>query len=366
VWSAGNTVLTCTPTPAFPSPDEIVWEVTGQDTSGNTLQGVPDGFYYIGSGGGGGGGGTPCTTPTHTNTSFTLGETWLYDQTSAAVPTPAAGGAYEALAEVSLISNLTATAATVMLPGGSVSNLPNLTGDGQTFFTFDGETNTTVLNSSWPAGTYTFNVTGTSPSFPSVPVTFNLTQPNVPQIANFAASQEVDATKAFTLTWNSFSTRAGTNQIFISIGYNSCAGTGFSTNLPGTATSVTIPANTFVPGSNYLNSTIGFINASGTTSTSPKYTAGADRATVTSFTLTTIGGGSGGVSVNLSNPVWSGGSITFTLTATAGIPITVQTSTSLQSNSWTTLVTTNSGTGTVTITDTPSKSVSTHFYRAHN
>jgi len=365
VWSAGNTVLTCTPSPTFPSPDEIIWEAVGQDPKGNVLQGSTDGYYYIGSGPGGGGG-TPCTTATHTNTSFTLDETWLYDQTSAAAPTPDTNTAYEVIAEVLLVSNLTATAATLTLPNSTVSNLQNFIGDGQTFLAIDPESNSTVLNASWPVGTYTFNVSGTTPSFPAVTVAFNLTQPNAPQIANFAAAQAVDATKAFMLSWNSFTARAGTNEIFINIGYNSCTGTGFSTNLPGTATSVIIPTNTLAPGSNYLNSTIGFINASGTTGTSPKYTAGSDRVTVTSFTLTTIGGSGGGVSVNLSNPVLSGGTLTFTLTATPGTPITVQTSTTLQKGSWTTLLTTNSGTGTVTITDTPSKSVPTHFYRAHN
>jgi methionine-rich copper-binding protein CopC len=365
VWSAGNTVLTCTPSPAFPSPDEIVWEVTGQDTTGNGLQGTPDGFYFIGSGGGGGGG-NPCTTPTHTNTTFVLGESWLYNQTSAAAPTPSTNKAYEIIVEVSLVSNLTATAANLMLPGGSVSNIPSSGGDSQTFLTFDQESSSNVLNSSWPVGTYTFNLSGATPAFPAVAVAFNLTQPNVPQLANFSTIQAVDATKAFTLSWNSFSARAGSNQVFINIGYDPCAGTGFVTNLPGTATSVTIPANTLVPGSNYVNSTIGFLNASGTTGTSPKYTAGSDRGTITFFTLTTIGGSGGGGPVNLGNPVLSGGNITFTITDSPGATITVQTSATLQSNSWTTLLTTNSGTGTVTITDTPSKSVPTHFYRAHN
>ena len=37
VWSAGNTVLTCTPWPAFANNHTIQWEVCGQDATGNPL-----------------------------------------------------------------------------------------------------------------------------------------------------------------------------------------------------------------------------------------------------------------------------------------------------------------------------------------
>src|SRR5438477_9915978 len=38
-WSAGDTVLTCTPTPAFPANKMITWFVSGQDTNGLSLGG---------------------------------------------------------------------------------------------------------------------------------------------------------------------------------------------------------------------------------------------------------------------------------------------------------------------------------------
>src|SRR5262245_37846182 len=37
VWSAGNTVLTCTPTPAFPANRLIVWSVFGQNVNTDPL-----------------------------------------------------------------------------------------------------------------------------------------------------------------------------------------------------------------------------------------------------------------------------------------------------------------------------------------
>jgi hypothetical protein len=44
-WSAGNTVLTCTPGSAFPAGTRITWVVTGQSASGQSLGGVPTGTF---------------------------------------------------------------------------------------------------------------------------------------------------------------------------------------------------------------------------------------------------------------------------------------------------------------------------------
>jgi hypothetical protein len=284
-------------------------------------------------------------------------------QTSASPPALNPSNPYGIIAEVSLVSNLTATAASLTLPDSGVSNLDNLLGDGQTFLMSGLDTNLAELNASWPDGNYTFNTTGAS--LPAVTVAFNLAQPNAPQIANFAALQAVDSTKPFTLSWNAFSNRQGTNEIFVNIGYDPCTGAGFVTNLPGTATSTTIPAGALQPGSNYVNSTLGFLNTIGTSSASPKYTAGVVRSSVTSFTLTTLGGSSSSGSLSLASPVWSGGALTFAITASPGQTITVEYSTTLEPGSWTTLVRTNSGSGTVTVTDTPSKTVPARFYRAY-
>ena len=150
----------------------------------------------------------------------------------------------------------------------------------------------------------------------------------------------------------------------MNIGYDPCTGAGFATNLPGTATSTTIPAGALLPGTSYANSTLGFINTTGTSSASPKYTAGVVRSSATFFTLTTIGGSSSG-SLSLAKPVWSDGTLTFAITASPGKTITVEYSTTLEPGSWTTLLTANSGSGTVTFTATPSKKAPVRFYRAY-
>ena len=359
VWSADSKTLTCTPTPPFPSPDFILWLVSGQDTTGDELQGIPVGTFTVGGSSSGGGG---CSPVTHTNTAFILEESWLYTQTGASPPTLEPANPYFITVEVSLVSNLTASAASLTLPNFAVSNLADLLGDGQTFSTSDFDTNATELNASWPNGQYTFTTTGAS--LPAVTVSFDLAQPNAPQIANFAATQAVDATKPFTLSWNPFTNRVGTNEIFVNIGYNPCAGTGFATNLPGTATSITIPAGVLQPASNYDNCSLGFFNTTGTVNASPKYTASAIRSSVTSFTLATIGG-SGSGSLNLANPVWAEGTLSFTIPASPDTTITLQSSATLKAGSWSTLLTTNSGSGTVTLSVKPSPTTPSSFYRAH-
>lgn len=45
VWSVGNTVLTCTPSPAFANSHTISWDVGGQDTAGNDLTGTTSGDF---------------------------------------------------------------------------------------------------------------------------------------------------------------------------------------------------------------------------------------------------------------------------------------------------------------------------------
>jgi len=49
-WSAGNTVLTCTPTPAFPASQMILWGVSGQNASGVPLTGYTGGTFTTAAG----------------------------------------------------------------------------------------------------------------------------------------------------------------------------------------------------------------------------------------------------------------------------------------------------------------------------
>ena len=50
-WSAGNTVLTCTPTAALPANRTIWWTVNGRNLAGVALSGYTGGTFTTGSGG---------------------------------------------------------------------------------------------------------------------------------------------------------------------------------------------------------------------------------------------------------------------------------------------------------------------------
>ena len=81
--------------------------------------------------------------------------------------------------------------------------------------------------------------------------------PTTPQISNFAPAQSIDPAQDFVVNWNSF-TGAGAND-FVQLIINDEFGqtvfsTGFPgdpTALPGTARSVTIPADTLAEGDSY-------------------------------------------------------------------------------------------------------------------
>src|SRR5260370_30089169 len=51
-WSTSNTLLTCTPAPAFPANKGIIWSVSGQDPDRNPLAGSTEGLFSTGSSGG--------------------------------------------------------------------------------------------------------------------------------------------------------------------------------------------------------------------------------------------------------------------------------------------------------------------------
>jgi hypothetical protein len=355
-WSDNNEALTLTPITAFPTPDEVIWAVSGQDPSGDSLQGIPDGFYFIGSGGGETG---PCDSGPNSNTLFTVSEEWLYDQNGPGAPTLDPNAPYTVSAELSLISNLSASAVSLSLPTSAVSNLTELTS--QLFITAYATNELTAFQTAWPNGDYVFSVTGAAP-ISQATVAWTLTQPNAPQVVNYAAAQAVDPTKAFTLTWDAFTDPVSQSQIELDIDYNSCAGTGFFTNLPSTATSTTIPAGILESNTSYTNAVLFFVNALAITNTSPKYQTTGTRSTATFFTLTTIGGAASSP-IHLTNAVWSGVDFTFNLSSSPGKPITVQYSTTLKSNNWANLMTITNVSGLVSITDTPPKTL--RFYRAH-
>jgi hypothetical protein len=330
-WSGNNKVLTCTPTPSFPANKTIFWSVSGQSATGDPFEMDPFGSFTTSSGG------SSTGTGTNAITRFTLGVSHVYDQTSTALPTPDATAPYNFGAITSLASNRTATNVLLTLPTGSVSNLMRNFFQPENFTLFAFNTNLTTFNTTFPSGIYTFNVQAAN-SNQNVAVNFPaaLAQPGAPHVSNYTAAQSVDASQPFTLTWDAFP--GGTAADFVSV----TIGESFSTTnaaLPGTATSVTIPAGRLQAGSNY-DGTIGFYRFIGATNGS-SYSTLVYRATTTQFTLTTRNGSTTGPLI-LTNAVYTPANFSFDVLCSPGQTVTVEYRTNLAAGLWRTLLVTTS------------------------
>jgi hypothetical protein len=359
-WSAGNTVLTCTPTPAFPTNRMILWSVTGENPGGIPLGGSSSSFFTTGSAGGGGGSGSN----TNRITMFSLGKLYFFNQTSTAAPAPDTSAPYNFIANTTLASNRTATAVNLTLPNSAVSNLTENFLASEQFFLFFSSTNQTTFSNTWPDGNYTFTViSNASSQMVAVSLPATMVQPNAPHTTSYTAAQAVNPTQPFTLGWDTFQGGTSTDIVYVAIG------TAFATTnagqvgaLNGTATSVVIPAGTLQPNSNYLAS-ISFYRAIFNTN-NPTYSTFAYRVSMTQFSLISTGGGSNGPLI-LTNAARAGGIFSFDITSAIGQTFTVQDTTNL-AGLWQTLLTTNSPAGRVHISDSRPMTNRALFYRARN
>ncbi len=364
-WSGNGLTLTCTPISPLPPNTAIIWfldTATFEDVAGNQLEdsGEESGFYYTGStatGGGTGGSGTG----TNAVTTFQVGKIHFYVQTNAAAPVldPEIGYAFNA--GTTLASNRTATNVTLTLPNANVVRLNRNPSAQEQFFFFDFTTNLTAFESSYPSGNQTFTVRSVNSN---QTVVVNLPaggQPNAPHVANYAAAQSIDASQPFTLTWDPFQGGTAADAIDVSIGdvFNSPE-QGRTNALRGTATSITIPAGTLAPGSNYEASII-FIRPVATTNAG--YATFTFRSTTTSFQIQTMGTNQTGPPIFLSIPVRTPtGSIRFNVTSAPNRGIQVQYATRI--TNWVQLLVTNTTAASTTVTD-PNPPDAARIYRAH-
>lgn len=335
-WSGGNTVLTCTPSPSFPENKTITWVVSGESALGDPLGGLPFGTFTTGTGGGGGGG-----TGTNAITSFTLGMTQNYHQTSTASPALDTNAPYSFSAITSLSSNRTATNVLLTLPTSSVSNLVQNFFAPEMFTLFAFNTNLTTFDTTFPSGNYTFTVQAVA-SNQTVIVNFpsTLLQPGAPHLTNYTAAQSVNPTQPFVLGWDAFPGGVSTDFVSVVIGsVFSSTNIGSPGALPGTATSLTIPAGTLQPDSIY-DSLISFYRFVSTTNGSG-YVTGVYRATFTDFTLITTSGSGAGPLV-LTNAAFASANFSFDVLCFTGQTVTVEYRTNLLAGQWQTLFTTNS------------------------
>lgn len=280
-WSAGNTILTCTPIQPLPANKMIVWFVDGENPAGDPLGGDPGGAFTTGGASTG-----DCTNEIG---SLTLAKGALYLQTSSGAPTlePAAPYAFVACSTIAC-SNRTTTNLTLRVPGGRVLNVPPTVIPGHDSFT-DPAGSLPVLEESYPNGDYVFTLESASGGWPcTVNFPASLAMPNAPHLTNFAAAQAVNPTQPFVLGWDAFQGATAQDCIQVEIygGAFQTPALGAAGVLNGLARSVTIPANTFLPNRAYDGS-VTFYDLAFTTNANG-YISLVYRSAVTEFTLRTF------------------------------------------------------------------------------
>ena len=271
-WSAGNTVLTYTPSPQFANNHTISWSVNGQDTMGNPLTGTTQGSFTTVAGVNGGSG-------TNAITTFLLEKLALYLQSTNGPP---ALRGYEFNEQSTLASNRTATAISLTIP--STPPGTNFLGENLVYPQLYQTQPTTNafgnFDTNFPTvGNYVFDVTN-SVTGSNQQVTVNLPNdplPNAPQIINFTNAHAINPSQPFTLNWNPFTNGTSADLIVVQINEPSQNGNSgpllFQTSfagppagLDGTATSVTIPANT-LPANSTNDAFVFFAHVAFTTGT---------------------------------------------------------------------------------------------------
>ncbi len=354
-WNVQQTIMTCTPSPAFPTGKTIIWTVSGEDITGDPFDGD---FGTFTTGGGGGSSGTG----TNQFTSFGLGRFFNYVQNSTGpagldADLPVAFGA-----TTTLSSNRTATQIVLTVPGQSSTNLQQTIFQPEFWSLFAPETNPALAEVRFPAGSYTFIVVAANSN---QQVTLNLAnssaQPNAPHLSDYAGAQSIDPTQPYTLRWDAFLNGTAADYIKVQIGDNfETPDYGSAGALNGLARSVVVPAGVLTAGQSY-DAAVDFFRVSQVISNA-SYRAMAYRISSTHFTVQAASGSSS--SLVLTNLGRSGGTFSFDVVSKPGQAFTVEASTSLSTPLWAPVVSTNSASGRVRITDPASFALPTRFYRA--
>ena len=362
VWTGGNTILTCTPSPAFPPSAQIFWSAYGENPAGDSLEGTTDGFFTTGAGSSGGG------TGTNAITTFSVGKVHHYVQTDTGTPTLDLTLPYGFTAVTTLASNRTATSVRLTDPTASVSSLSPIPSQPELYVLYGTNASLGDFDANYPAGNYSFFVTAASSNqtvVVNLPTTNLMEQPGAPHLTNYMAAQTVDPGQTFVLGWDAFPGGTSADYIFVQIGTNnySSPNPGTPGALSGAAHTFTIPAGTLSPNSTY-HSTIGFYRHASETNASVARTA--YRATFTDFSLITITG-AGTVPLVLTNAIWTPGVFSFDILSTNGQIVTVEYTNVLSSGAWPKLLTITNDSGELLHIVSP-QAVSNQFlfYRARN
>lgn len=185
---------------------------------------------------------------------YAVSKAQSFIQSSAAAPVLLPTGGFAFASVVNARTTTSVTSATLKLPNLMVKTFGPVPGVGPRAVaqTFDTEA---ALNAAYGTGSYQFTINTVADGIKTPTLALPASSyPNSPTITNFEAAQNIDWTQDFTLTWGAFAGGNATDNIQVTIRRKN--GTqlfatpqfGASGALIGTATSVFIPAGTFVPG----------------------------------------------------------------------------------------------------------------------
>jgi hypothetical protein len=311
-----------------------------------------------------------CTSPLNDGTysKFSVIELAEYSQTNASGTVPFVSNSFAFEATIDLATNLSASAATLTLPGQTTATNMFMTGSGS-FIVIALTNSFSNVTAAYPDGTYKFTISNTTTS---VPLPAGSALPNAPTLSDYDAAQAIDPTKDFTLSWAPFT--GGRTKDVITIVLTGSLGTVFKSDdfgcpgaLNGTSTSILIPSNTLSSSQTY-RAEIGFVKV-GTLDTNSVH-GDALLAGTEAFTIATVATASETTSAPvLTNTTrLSGGTIQFDLATTPGVTYTIQFNEDLNNSAgWSSLLTTDAVATSLTFTNTPPAGVNAGFYRAfHN
>jgi hypothetical protein len=183
-------------------------------------------------------------------------------------------------------------------------------------------------------------------------------------LRDYTAAQSVNPAQSFKLSWQSFSGGTATDCVYVTIGKAFASPQPTVPNaLPGTATSLVIPANTLAPNNNY-DSYVSFYHLLLSSNLDESYLGLAYRYSVTEFNLSTAAAST--TPLLLTKLSWSGHTLSFDVTSAIGQSLIVQYNTGNISSAgqWKTLLTTTNTTGVVQVSDSANTTNHYVFYRA--
>jgi len=342
-WGFGGQFLTATYSGGFNASTTIGWSLLGGPTGFKDLQGNPltpaQGSFTTGTSGGGGstGGGTgndPCLIGTNTAPAGSSGSVFKmlqFVQTSNSAPVPAPEIPASAFATYNP-TNQTVNSVHVTGPNGIDLTLEKIPFS-SLFFASQDFASAAALDATFPAGNYTITA---SPAGSGVLAVQAASAMPVPTIQNLTQLQSLDPTKAFVLNFSPFTGASGQfDSIQIQINADGSDRHFYAPDfclprtLPVTATSVTIPANTFQAGDK-LKGHISFNKFAVNTNAIPNTILSAGATATTSFDFTTGGGTGSDVRWNAPQFDAATGNVTFTAQVPAGKTLVIQKSTDLK------------------------------------